>query len=97
MERYARESSPELRFRHLLLQVYRARVKTFRADIDAAKRQITKVKSFGRPTSARDELFSKGEEVIARFIATRPYRQLLVTFLTAYSTGRRWGAATAAS
>ena len=47
------------------LQVYRARVKTFRADIDAAKRQITKVKSFGRPTSARDELFSKGEEVIS--------------------------------
>ena len=45
--------------------MYRARVKTFRADIDAAKRQITKVKSFGRPTSARDELFSKGEEVTA--------------------------------
>lgn len=65
MERYARESSPELRFRHLLLQVYRARVKTFRADIDAAKRQITKVKSFGRPTTAREELFSKGEQVMA--------------------------------
>lgn len=78
------------------MQVYRARVKTFRADIDAAKRQITKVKSFGRPTSARDELFSKGEEVIARFSAIRPYGQH-VTFLTAYSTGRRWGAATAAS
>jgi hypothetical protein len=48
------------------LQIYRARVKTFRADIDAAKRQITKVKSFGRPTSARDELFSKGEEVLSQ-------------------------------
>jgi hypothetical protein len=45
--------------------VYRARVKTFRADIDASKRQITKVKSFGRPTSAREELFSKGEQVMA--------------------------------
>jgi hypothetical protein len=61
--------SHELNFpyRHLWVQVFRARVKTFRADIDAAKRQITKVKSFGSPTSARDELFSKGEEVISPF------------------------------
>ena len=47
-------------------------MKTFRADIDAAKRQITKVKSFGRPTSARDELFSKGEEVTALARALLP-------------------------
>jgi hypothetical protein len=78
------------------LQVYRARVKTFRADIDAAKRQITKVKSFGRPTSARDELFSKGEEVIALlcFFVGREQR---LTSLTACSAGRGWSATTTAS
>jgi hypothetical protein len=75
----------------MLVQVYRARVKTFRADIDASKRQITKVKSFGRPTSAREELFSKGEQVMASTSSVSTFGQRL-TFLTACSAGRGWRA-----
>jgi hypothetical protein len=73
------------------LQVYRARVKTFRSDVDSSKRQITKVKSFGRPTSAREELFSKGEQVMAPACAVAACGQDL-TYLTAYSAGRGWSA-----